>query len=323
MQMQTVQVGGIELAVADQGSGPAVVLCHGFPSLARSWRHQVAGLVAAGYRVIAPDMRGYGGSSAPADPAHYDRETTVTDMTGLLDVLGIDRAVFVGHDFGASLAWDLPLWAPERVAGVAVLSVPLLPRTPVPPTVAYAHMAREHFLHMHYFQTPGVADAELDADPAGFLTRIYWSLSDADRWLTCFQHPSEGNGYLDVLPDAPDLPWEWMTAEEFDPYIQTFTRTGFTGGLNWYRAMDAVWEQNGRLTDHTVRVPAAFIAGAREPVVQMMGAGSLEKMRELVPDLRMLRLIDDAGHFVQLQRPDEVTAALREFLADIGWASVG
>src|SRR5699024_1316845 len=231
MQMQTVQVGGIELAVADQGSGPAVVLCHGFPSLARSWRHQVAGLVAAGYRVIAPDMRGYGGSSAPADPAHYDRETTVADMTGLLDVLGIDRAVFVGHDFGASLAWDLPLWAPERVAGVAVLSVPLLPRTPVPPTVAYAHMAREHFLHMHYFQTPGVADAELDADPAGFLTRIYWSLSDADRWLTCFQHPSEGNGYLDVLPDAPDLPWEWMTAEEFDPYIQTFTRTGFTGGL--------------------------------------------------------------------------------------------
>lgn len=319
MDMHTVHVNGIDMAYADQGTGPAVVLCHGFPGLAFSWHHQVRALAAAGYRVIAPDLRGYGGTDAPADPAAYDRATTVADMTGLLDTLGIDRAVFAGHDFGASLTWDLPLWAPDRVAGVIVLSVPLMARSPVPPTTAYAHMAREHFLHMHYFQTPGPADAELDGDPARFLATIYWALSDADRWLSCFDHPSEGNGYLDVLPAPPPLPWPWLSREEFAVYVDAYTRAGFTGGLNWYRAMDSVWEQNARFADSTVTVPAAFIAGSREPVVKMMGADALEQMRAHVTDLRMLRLIDGAGHFVQLQCPDEVSTAMTEFLTGVHW----
>ncbi|NLU83239.1 alpha/beta hydrolase [Rhodococcus sp. HNM0569] len=309
-----IHVNGVDLHVAEQGSGPAVVLCHGFPGLSYSWRHQLPALAAAGYRAIAPDMRGYGRSSSPGDPSEYDRVTTVADMIGLLDALGIERAFFSGHDFGAQLVWDLPRWAPERVAGLVQLSVPLTPRPPVAPSVSSAHLARKHFLHLHYFQEPGVADRELDARPADFLARVMWALSDTDRYLQVWGHPSEGNGYLDVLPPAPELPWPWLTASEFDHYVNEFTRTGFTGGLNWYRAADYVWHQNADHAHVPIEVPTAFVAGDRDPVLAMMGTDPLDTMRSLAPGLESTTLIDGAGHFVQMQEPDQVNAAMLAFL---------
>nr|WP_235681613.1 alpha/beta hydrolase [Tomitella gaofuii] len=316
MQMKTVHANGIDMAIADQGEGPAVVLCHGFPGLAYCWRHQVAALAAAGYRAIAPDMRGIGGTDAPPDPADYDRKTTVADMTGLLDVLEIERAVFVGHDFGANLVWDLPQWAPERVAGVVVLSVPMIERVTKPPSETYAEVSKDHFYHMDYFQHYGPADRELNAAPADFLARIYWALSDADRWFTCYDYPAEGNGYLDVLPEAPELPWGWMTSDDFSVFVREYSRTGFTGGLNWYRAMDLVWRQNEHLAGATIDVPATFIAGTLEPVVKMF-SGSLESMPKLVTDLRDIRLIEDAGHFVQMEKPAEVNESILNFLSSV------
>ncbi len=311
---RTLEVNGIDLSITEQGSGDPVILCHGFPGLGYSWRHQLPAIAGAGWHAIAPDMRGYGRSSRPAGVSAYDRATTVADMEGLLDALGVERAVFAGHDFGAHLVWDLARWIPERIAGLIQLSVPLTPRAPMRPNDISAFLARDHFFHMHYFQQPGVADEELDTNVDEFLRRVFWALSDTDRYLSCWEHPTANNGYLDVLPPAPPLPWEWLSVDEFQYYVDEFTRTGFTGGLNWYRAADLVWEQNADLHDKPVLAPTVFIAGDRDPVLAMMGRDPLAAMTALVPDLRNVELIPGAGHFVQMQEPDRVNAAIVEFL---------
>ena len=314
-----VDAGEIRLRVLEEGSGPAVVLCHGFPGLAHSWRNQLPVLAAHGFRAIAPDMRGYGGSGRPSEPAAYGRRATVADMTGLLDALGIESAVFAGHDFGASLAWDLPQWAPGRVRALMILSVPRTPASPVLPSQAFAALARRHWIHLHYFQSPGAADAELAGDPAGFLSRVYWALSGGARYADVWEHPSEGNGYLDVLPDAPPLPWSWMSEQDFAVYAETFARTGFTGGLNWYRAFDVVWREKQDRPDEPVTVPALFAAGDRDPVLApaFSGHDPLDAMRASVPGLAGVHVLPGAGHFVQMEAAERVNELMLGFLRDL------
>ena len=314
---RTLDAEGVTLHVAEQGSGPPVVLCHGFPGLWYSWRHQLTALAAAGYRVIAPDMRGYGRSDRPAAPQDYDRRHTVADMVGILDALGIDEAVFAGHDFGAALVWDLPQWAPGRVKALMQLSVPRTPVSKLPPTEMYARMAERHFVHVHYFQDEGPADEELGREPERFLANVFWALSGGYRYLDIWRHPSDGNGYLDVLPEAPPLPWPWLSVEEFAYYVEEFRRTGFTGGLNWYRAYDHVWREKQALPDEPVTVPTMFLVGDRDPVREMMGADALTRMADLVPGLRDVHVIEGAGHFVQMEAPGEVNAAMLAFLDGI------
>jgi pimeloyl-ACP methyl ester carboxylesterase len=314
----TVEVGnGIRLRVTEQGAGPAVVLCHGFPGLGYSWRHQLPALAAAGYRAIAPDMRGYGGSSAPTDPAAYDRRSTVADMVGLLDACGLDEAVFAGHDFGAALTWDLPQWAPGRVRALIQLSVPRVDVAPARPSELFAHLAGKHFFHFHYFQQPGVADAELGRDPERSLAAIFHALSGAYRYTDIYTPDSVGRGYLDVLPDPPPLPWPWLSEAELRCYAEEFARTGFTGGLNWYRANDAVWAEKQQRPDQQVTVPTLFVTGERDPVRQVMGRRAGEPMGERVPGLAGEVVIDGAGHFVQMEAPDEVNAAMLAFLTSL------
>ncbi|WP_424309380.1 alpha/beta fold hydrolase [Gordonia sp. (in: high G+C Gram-positive bacteria)] len=309
-----VRVGEIDMHVAEQGEGEPVVLCHGFPGLWYSWRHQMAVLADAGYRAIAPDMRGYGRTDAPTDVAAYDRAHTVADLTGLLDALGLDDAVFAGHDFGAHLTWDLPSWAPDRVRALIQFSVPRTPRQPIAPSAAFARMAQRHFVHFHYFQQPGVADAELGARPREFLAKIFHALGGDGDYLSCWGHPSEGNGYLDVLPAAPPLPWPWLSAAEFDVYLDGFTRTGFTGGLNWYRAQDLVWEQTAQSHDLPITVPTLFVAGEQDPVLSMMGAAALESTAAMVPGLASTLVVPGAGHFVQMEAAPQVNEAMLAFL---------
>jgi pimeloyl-ACP methyl ester carboxylesterase len=309
---------GHRLHVTEHGAGTPVVMCHGFPGLGYSYRHQLRPVAAAGFRAVAPDMLGYGGSSAPADPVEYTHEHVTADLLALLDAMDAPRAVFVGHDFGAPAAWNVAQRAPERVAGLVLLSVPYDPlRLPVRPSQVYASAAREHFLHTHYFQAPGVAEAELGARPAEFLARLFHALSSAYRYIDVWQHPSDGNGYLDVLPDAPPLPWAWLSADEFDRYVRTFTRTGFGGGLNWYRALDANWQLDARFAGAALEVPTLFVAGVREPVLDVLGAAALERMRAAVPDLRGVQLLDGAGHWVQQERADAVNGLLVDFLAQL------
>ncbi len=312
----------VEIPVDDHGLTP-VVFCHGFPGSWFSWREQLPALAAEGRRAVALDMRGYGGSLHPAEVAAYDRRTTVADIAAVLDTLGIDRAVFSGHDFGAALVWDLPLWLPQRVAGLAQLSVPRLPRSPIAPSRAFAMLAQQHFFHQHYFQEPGVADAELDARPAEFLRRILYALSGDGDYYACWRRPTTGEdgsttGYIEALPEPPALPWPWLSEAEFDHYVAEFTASGFTGGLNWYRAQDLAWEQNAPYAEARVEAPTAFIAGAEDPVLTMLGAQCLDKMREGVPGLVAQHVLPGAGHFVQMEAAGEVNRLLADFLRGLG-----
>lgn len=318
---EQVEANGLSMRVTMAGSGPAVLMMHGFPGLGYSWRHQVRALADAGYTAIAPDMRGYGGTEAPTDVASYGRDKVVSDALGLLDALGIDEAVVSGHDFGAPLAWDLPHWAPNRIRGVMAVSVPLRHRAPQRPSETFAKMAEKHFLHYDYFHEPGRAEAEINPRTEEFLHRLFFALSGGFHYLDLWQKPSyapDGRrlGYLDVLPEAPDLPWHWMTQDDLDVYVDGFSH-GFTGALNWYRASDLVWEQTAEFADEPIQCPAVFVAGARDTVVEMFGAAGLESMRDLAPGLTGIHVIEGAGHFVQMEAADRVNEIFGDFLAGL------
>lgn len=311
----TVDTAGVRLRVTERGEGPTIVLCHGFPGLAYSYRHQLEALAAAGYRAIAPDMLGYGGSDAPLAIREYAYDRITAQLVGLLDALGIPDAVFVGHDFGASSAWNVALRARARVRGLVLLSVPYDPdRSPTRPSELYAAMAARHFLHIHYFQEPGVAERELDPRPREFLARLFHALSGAYRYLDVWRHPSEGRGYLDVLPEAPPLPFPWLSEADLDHYAEVFGRTGFRGGLSWYRAFDANWELGDALVGARIEVPTMLVAGTEDAVIQMRGEKAIARMRAFVPDLRGVHLLPGAGHFIQQERAAEVNRLLLDFL---------
>ncbi|HXW44031.1 MAG TPA: alpha/beta hydrolase [Streptosporangiaceae bacterium] len=311
-------VNGLRMHVAEAGEGVPVILCHGFPHLWYSWRHQIPAIAAAGWRAVAPDMRGYGHTQAPMQVAEYGSEQVCGDVVGLIDAYGAERAVLVGLDFGAQLAWETALRFPDRLLAIVVLNNPYTGRARRRPSEAFAALARQHFLHLHYFQQPGPADAELASDPGEFLVRLYWALSGRGMYFEVFRHPSDGRGYLDTLPPAPPLPWSWLTREELAYYAAEFGRTGFTGGLNWYRAMDLRWEQTAQIGSAPVQVPAFFLAGERDvDLAGFSGRDPLQRMRSLVPDLRELVLVGGAGHLVQMEKASDVNAHLLHFLASI------
>ena len=289
-------VNGIELQVLDEGQGPLVVLCHGFPELAYSWRLQVPALVDAGYRVVVPDMRGFGRSSAPAEIDAYSIVELCNDLRGLLDAMGEEDARFVGHDWGANLVWQLALLHPERVRAVAGLSVPFVPRAPAPPLPIMRRRFGEDF-YIIWFQQPGVADAALARDVRRTLTSTRtWTAS----WAT------------DDAPPAP--PPAWLSEQELAVYVEAFERTGFTGGLNWYRNIDRNWELTAHADERRIEQPALFLTGERDQVRRFMPA---EAMNGRVTDLREEIVVPGAGHWVQQQDPETVNAALLRFLSGV------
>ncbi len=292
----TLPVGSIEMNVTEQGTGEPVLLLHGFPELAHSWRHQLPALAAAGYRAIAPDMRGFGGTTAPEAVEAYDILALAGDVVGLLDALDLESAVVVGHDWGADVAWKTALVHPSRVRAVAGLSVPFIPRAPAPPT----QIMREHIgegFYIVWFQAPGVAEAALSRDVRRtLLAREVWGAAWAER------------------DDADPRP-EWLSEEDLEVYVETFERTGFTGGLNWYRNIDRNWEVLAPYADLRIEQPALFLTGSRDPVASFMPHQAMEGW---VTDLREVVVIEGAGHWVQQERPDEVNAALERFLAGAG-----
>jgi pimeloyl-ACP methyl ester carboxylesterase len=336
-----VETNGIHMHAVVEGEGPAVLLCHGFPGLWYSWRHQLRALADAGFRAIAVDMRGYGRTDRPLRPSEYGNQTIVADLTGLLDALGIERAVFVGHDFGAQACWAAALHAPERVRGVVSIAVPYgvgfsssekkqtaKPSKGPKPSETYAAIAKKHFLHLHYFQAVGPAEAELGANPRLFLKRIHWALSAKGSLLDFKKLPSEGAGYLDVLADPEEpLPWPWMSEEDLDYMTEEYMRNGpetaFIGGLNSYRAMDVNWEHDPEYGRAAVNAPALFLCGEKDPVLQIITAKSLETMPERVPNLRGAHFIANAGHFAQQEQPQAVNEILLEFLKSLGLGSSG
>lgn len=313
-----VQANGISLHVAEAGDGPLVLLCHGFPELWYSWRHQIDALAAAGYRVVAPDQRGYGGSDRPEAVGAYTLLHLVGDMVGLLDALGGESATIVGHDWGSMVAWNAALLRPDRFPAVVGMSVPYAPRTPVSPLEIMKAMWKDRFFYMLYFQEPGKAEAELEADVARTMRMTLYSASGSvgEDFEPAMDLPVD-SGFLDMMVDPAELP-DWLGAADLAVYTEAFETTGFRGGLNWYRNWDRNWELMGAWNAAKVTVPALFVAGKRDVVVANAMAGPLLDMQAtMVPDLRDMVMIDGAGHWVQQEAPDAVNTALVEFLSGL------
>ena len=290
-----VAVGELTMHLAEAGpeTGEPVLLLHGFPELGHSWRHQLAALGEAGHRVVAPDMRGFGATSAPAAVEAYDIAHLTGDVVALLDVLDAPQGVVVGHDWGADAAWKTAWLHPERVRAVAGLSVPFAPRAPAPPVSLFRKHVGED-LYMVWFQAPGVADAVLGRDVRRTLrAREVWTAAWAEK--------------EDDLPRPP-----WLTPADEDVYVEAFSRTGFTGGLNWYRNLDRNWELTAPVAERRIEQPALFLTGSRDPVAAFMPH---QVMDGWVTDLREVVVLEGAGHWVQQERPEEVTAALLRFLS--------
>lgn len=298
---------------AGDDGAPAVLLVHGFPELAYSWRHQIPALVDAGYRVLAPDMRGYGQSSRPERIDAYDIHALTGDLVAVLDDAGVDRAVFVGHDWGAATVWNAAQLHPQRVAAVVGMSVPPLPRGHRLPTESFRKMFGDNFFYMLYFQEPGVADAELGADPRRTLSRLFGSFDPADEADVSMRMLRPGpEGWVERFPTPTGLA-DWITPDEFEYYVNVFSETGFTGALNWYRNLDRNWELTATGTT-PIEVPAMFLTGADDPVGAFFPA---DRATQVVKGPYRAVTVEGAGHWLQQQKPDVVNAALLEFLASV------
>jgi pimeloyl-ACP methyl ester carboxylesterase len=312
-----VHTNGIRMHVVEAGRGVPVLLCHGFPEIWYSWRHQLRALAAAGYRAIAPDQRGYGETDAPEPIEAYSIHHLVGDLTGLLDALEIDRAVVVGHDWGGIVVWQMALLAPHRVAGVVGVNTPFFPRPPAAPIQLMRAMAAGKFHYIVYFQDPGVAEAELDGDVARVLRGFYQAPSRAamerGRDRPAGVSSSAGGGLLDRLPDRPH--GDFLTAADFETFVTAFAKTGFRGGINWYRNLDRNWSLTAYLHGARVMAPALMITAELDLVLRPEMAHGMEIW---VPNLRRTVLIEGAGHWTQQETPAEVNAALLAFLRELG-----
>ncbi len=309
---RSVHANGIDIHLAEAGSGPAVLLLHGFPELWYSWRHQVGALADAGYRAVAPDLRGYGRTSAPPAVEDYAMINMVADVAGVLDWLGEDRAVVVGHDWGANIAWACAQLHPDRVAAVAALSVPFQPRPPEPPVPLLRRMTATRFNWALYFQEPGVAEAELEQDVTRTLRLMFYALSgDAPQDLAprLLGGLPAGSRLLDPIPEPGLLP-RWLTADDLGYYAAEFGRTGFTGALNRYRNLDRDWADLGRLGAATITQPALFVGGGRDTATQLVDH---KPMEQAVTDLRRV-VIPGCGHWIQQEQPGVVNDELITFL---------
>jgi pimeloyl-ACP methyl ester carboxylesterase len=302
---------GLGLAVHATGSGPAVVFSHGFPELGFSWRHQLDAVASAGFHAIAPDQRGYGASDAPTAITAYGIHQLCGDLVGLLDALGIERAVFVGHDWGGFVVWAMPVLHPTRVAGVVGVNTPLLPRSPMPPTQLLRAMVGGHDekLYILWFQQPGVAEGVLDANPALLFDRLLRSGVPLDEVARRMGPELDMNPFRRLATLEP-MGEPIGTAAERAHYAEVFSRTGFRGGINWYRNLDRNWETAPEVGVRRVEVPALMVTAEWDPALRPeMAAG----MPALCADLETV-LIPRCGHWTQQEHPEALNRVLTGWL---------
>jgi pimeloyl-ACP methyl ester carboxylesterase len=304
-----IAVNGIEMFLHEQGEGPLVVLCHGWPELSYSWRHQIPALAAAGFRVAAPDMRGFGQTSAPADVGAYSIFDNVGDIVALVTALGEKQAVVIGHDWGAPVAWHCAMFRPDMFTRVAGLSVPPPFRGRGRPLDLLREGGITDF-YWQYFQTPGVAEAEFERDiDLTMRTVLGRGISEPSHLNIRY-----GKGFLGNLdPDRP-LP-DWLSEADIKYFADAYRKSGFRGGLNWYRNLDRNWDLTAPWQGAQVHQPSLFIAGSRDSVITgLIGAKRVNELERVLPNLKGRIILDGAGHWIQQERPDEVNAALIDFL---------
>ena len=313
-----IETNGIRIHVAEQGTGPLVILCHGFPECWYSWRHQLPALAAAGFRAVAPDLRGYGRSDRPQEAEKYTVLHHVGDMVGLLDALGVKQAVIAGHDIGAPVAWQAALLRPDRFRGVIALGPPFRPRAfggSMPPTTLMPRNENAVFYQL-FLQTPQ-AEAALEGNMRRAFRSQFYSLS-GDR------PPSVAGEFADAgmvprrgfsLTDPTSLP-AWVTESDIDVYVAEFTRSGFRGPLSWWRNLDRSWELMAAFDGAAVTVPALYIAGERDFVVAVFHQ-SIARQSTLVPKLRPAIMLPGCGHWTQQERAPEVSSAIIDFVRQL------
>ena len=307
------QVNGIRMRVAEQGSGPLVLFCHGWPESWYSWRHQLEAVAAAGFRAVAPDMRGYGGTDAPAEVDQYTVLHLVGDMVGLVHALGEKQAVIVGHDWGAPVAWHSALLRPDVFRAVVGMSVPYAPPGRMDLLTALARAGISNF-YIQYFQAPGVAEAELERDVRDSLRRIYHGSSGDAPEGAGFGMLAPGHGLLHHSP-APGAHPAWLSEQDLDYYTGEFERAGFRGGLNWYRNLRRNWELTTAWRGCPIPQPSLFVAGERDGVLRSPPAqAQLAAFAQTLPGLRGCHLLPGAGHWVQRERAAQVNELLLGFL---------
>lgn len=301
-----ISANGIEMFVTEQGTGPLVLLCHGWPELSHSWRHQIPAIAAAGFHVAAPDMRGFGRTSAPKNVESYSIFDLVGDMVALVAALGETKAIIIGHDWGAPVAWHAALFRPDIFTAVGGLSVAPPWRGRERPMEALAKSGITNF-YWQYFQKPGVAEAEFERD-VDFTMRAVTFGVDTSLYL------KDGFGFLGDPSIERRLPG-WISPADHAHVVETYRRTGFRGGLNWYRNIDRNWELTAPWQGARIHQPSIFIAGANDSVVtSILGGKRVTEMERVLPNLTRKLIIEGAGHWIQQERPDEVNTALIEFL---------
>lgn len=313
---RTERINGIDLHFVEAGTGPAVLLCHGWPETWYAWRHQMRALADAGYRAIAADMRGFGGTSAPAEVEAYALLNSVGDMVHLLNHLGIESTAIAGHDWGSPVAWTASLLRPDRFHAVVGLGVPYLPRGPKSFTRAIRD-AGAHDNFVLYFQDPGIAEQELERDVESTLRRFYYSAAGGHsygrRWSPSIP---AGGGFLDTLFN-PTGPLTWISDSELAVFVDSYRTSGFRGGLNWYRNLDRNWELAAALSGAKITQPALFIGGEYDAFLNAPWvAGAVERMSKFMPNLEAPVLLS-CGHWINQERPDAVNALMIGFLGKI------
>jgi len=304
-----VNTGEIDLAVHKMGDGPPIILVHGFPELAYSWRHQIPVLAEAGYQVIAPDMRGYGGSDKPPQVSDYTIQKLTGDLTGLMDAMALEKSLVIGHDWGALVTWQMALLRSERMAGLVALNIPFFKRPPINPITYMRYKLGKDFYIVN-FQKSDEADRRFADDPKRFIDvmmRRRRVNRDKPRNRRGRRRPLSLLEMLDRKDPGGEI---LLTPEELNVYADSFAKSGFTGPINWYRNFAQNWKSTKRV-DQTVRVPSLFV-GASDDVI--VSARQIEAMKDNVPDLE-IRMIEDCGHWTQQEKPAELNEILLDWIS--------
>ncbi|HCB34788.1 MAG TPA: epoxide hydrolase [Acidimicrobiaceae bacterium] len=314
---------GTRIHVAEAGDGPLVLFVHGFPESWYSWRFQLPAVAAAGYRAAAIDVRGYGRSAAPAAIEEYAMVRHVGDNVGVVRALDCDTAAIVGHDWGSPIAWSSALLRPDVFTSVALLSVPYNARSDFRPSAAFRLMGGDEEFYIEYFQEPGRAEAEIEADLAKWLAGMYFSASgdgvrariaSGDGSGGRFTVPAGGKLSDRFVWPEPGHPPAWMSEDDFGVYLAEFQRTGLSGGLNRYRNVDRDWADMAAWDGAPIVQPSLFVGGEVDgPTV--WGAGSIAQFPTTMPNLHKSVIVEGSGHWVQQEAAEQVNAELLEFLA--------
>jgi pimeloyl-ACP methyl ester carboxylesterase len=301
-EVEYIDTNSVTLEVFQQGEGRPVVLCHGWPELAYSWRHQIAPLASAGYHVIAPNQRGYGRSTQPPNVTDYDVASLCGDLVGLLDHYGYDNAIFAGHDWGAIVVWNLAMLHPERVAGVINLSVPFMERGDTPWVEFWEQHLGGDFYIVHFNRHPGVADGAFAASTRQFLGNLYRTR----QWEDPPRDPEPGMPMINLANRSDPAGEALMSDAELDVFVESFTHSGFTGGINWYRNFDRNWHHLENV-EQLVKQPSLMIYGNYDMVPKSA------KLSEFVPDVEVASL--ECGHWIQQEEPAATTALMCDWLS--------